>query len=96
MAGAASTWAILNTSYYCGISRITHRYVLHKEYFSWLLYDTFIPIMLSFAIVFGAWLISLAYEGKIIAIISLAFGLIIGYALEILWYKHRKLYSSYF
>jgi O-antigen/teichoic acid export membrane protein len=91
MAGAASIWAVLNTFYYIGISRITHHYVLRKEYLSWLIYDTFIPIMLSFAIMFGVWLISFTHEGKIIPIMSLGLGLVMSYVVETLWYKYRKL-----
>ena len=90
MIGAATIWAALNTFYYCGTSRITHRYILRKEYLSWLLYDTFIPIFLSFTIIFVAWLISFMHGGQIVNIIGLGVGLGISYTLEILWYKYRK------
>jgi O-antigen/teichoic acid export membrane protein len=61
MTGAALIWAVLNTSYYLFISRITHWYVLRHEYLHWLFYDTFIPFMISITIMFGARLLTIIF-----------------------------------
>lgn len=90
MVGAALIWAILNTSYYIGTSRITHWYILPNEYGQWLLQDTLVPIMLSFAIVFVAWQVQLMYEGRFVTIIGLGAGLCLSYGLAFSWYIYKK------
>lgn len=87
--GAAFSWAALNTMYYLGISRITHWYVLPKDYLRWFLNDTFIPIVLSFSPILLFWQLQALYSNMTVSSLCLIAGLGCSYLLAGCWYRYQ-------
>jgi O-antigen/teichoic acid export membrane protein len=89
--GASVIWAMLNTFYYLIVSRITHLYVLKKEYSRWLVDDTLVPMLICSIVYILAWYVSQIYAVKIVSIASLIVALITSYGGEFLWYRNREM-----
>lgn len=94
--GAALIWASLNTFYYLITSRITHYYILSKSYKRWLIYDTFIPILLSFTTFsIGRMIITaVREESYTLSLISLLASILCSYTFVFLWYLYQQKLSK--
>lgn len=87
--GAALVKTFLNLLYYLLLSRITHFYILQKEYFRWILQDTFVPMLLCFTVFSLASRLQVLFQGKIIAILLILLALTFSYSLLLWWYKYQ-------
>ncbi len=87
--GAALIKTGLNILYYLVLSRITHWYILHKEYRRWLIQDTLIPILICFTILFIASQLQAILVGKIFAISCILIGMMVSYGVLFWWYKYQ-------
>ncbi|MEO0841437.1 MAG: hypothetical protein AAF063_21340, partial [Cyanobacteria bacterium J06643_5] len=87
--GAALIRTVLNVLYYLFLSRITHRYILHKEYQPWLIQDTLIPVLICFTFVFIASQLQVLFTGKLFTIFCIFLGITISYGILFMWYKYQ-------
>lgn len=88
--GASIIWAVLNTFYYLIVSRITHKYILKKEYVSWLVYDTLIPMIICLIIYGLAFYVLQIYPEKILSIPISIVALVSSYYGQFLWYNSMQ------
>ncbi|WP_414623412.1 lipopolysaccharide biosynthesis protein [Calothrix sp. CCY 0018] len=87
--GAALIKTVVNILYYLVLSRITHRYILHKEHRRWLIQDTLIPILMCFTVFFIISQLQILLTGKLFAIFCILSGITISYGVLFMWYKYQ-------
>ncbi|MGD1914095.1 MAG: lipopolysaccharide biosynthesis protein [Rivularia sp. (in: cyanobacteria)] len=87
--GAALIKTVMNILYYLVLSRITHRYILHKEHRRWLIQDTLIPILICFTVFFIASQVQIFFTDKLFTVLCILSGIIISYGILLMWYKYQ-------
>ncbi|MEA5593453.1 lipopolysaccharide biosynthesis protein [Rivularia sp. UHCC 0363] len=87
--GAALIKTFLNILYYLVLSRITHWYILHKEYRRWLIQDTLIPMLMCFTVFFLALQLQTIFSGKLLAVFCILTAITLSYGVLFRWYKYQ-------